>query len=287
MTPRPVLFHSSPPAELAPFVSAFVHRRESVDGGVVRIFPELRAAIQIQAADPYWVRARNANARWMKTPRLAMWGPRFDWAYGYARRDIDAYGIALTPNGMRTLLPVPTSAAIGEILDLAATEGKFAAAIDPSPDEPFEAWAQRIVPALRARFSHAREVRSFNDAVSILATKDGGAVAEAAKAANLSERQFRRAFEEQFGVSPKRYQRALRIDRMIRRLHPRPWERDAHGEEPIAFADQPHAIREFREMTGMTPKEYAAAKSGGDRTLRSIPVSGVAPPNDDGDAARY
>jgi AraC-like DNA-binding protein len=115
--------------------------------------------------------------------------------------------------------------------------------------------------------------------LGILATQEGGAVARAAAAAQLSERQYRRLFIRLYGVSPKRYQRAIRVDRMIRQLHDFPWEIDAYN-APIPFSDQPHAIREFRAMTGITPRAYLRAKESRDTTLRSVPVDGVAPPDE-------
>ena len=68
------------------------------------------------------------------------------------------------------------------------------------------------------------------------------------------------------------------VDRMIRRLHDAPWEADAWAEAPIPFADQPHAIREFRALTGLTPRAYVRAKRSGDATLRSVSGDPSAPP---------
>ena len=70
----------------------------------------------------------------------------------------------------------------------------------------------------------------------------------------------------------------LRVDRMIRSLHDAPWEADAWADAPIAFADQPHAIREFRALTGLTPRAYVRAKRSGDATLRSVSGDPSAPP---------
>ena len=65
---------------------------------------------------------------------------------------------------------------------------------------------------------------------------------------------------------------------MIRSLHDAPWEADAWADAPIAFADQPHAIREFRALTGLTPRAYVRAKRSGDATLRSVSGEPSAPP---------
>jgi AraC-like DNA-binding protein len=267
-----------PPADLAPFVFAFVHRDEDVSGGVVCVLPEPRASIQIQTADPYWLRARGDSSVWERTPRIALWAPRFEWAFGFAARRIRAFAIGLTPEGFQAVSRQKTPPLLNRVFDLHVFDSGLATMVAPLTDESFDAWAGRVQDPLRTFFTSAPPGRSFGHVVHILATAGGGAVAQAAREAGLSERQFRRLFADIYGVSPKRYQRALRVDRMIRQLHPAPWEKDAHEDELIPFADQPHAIREFREMTGTTPAQYALAQRTGARTLRSIAARGIAPP---------
>ena len=154
-----------------------------------------------------------------------------------------------------------------------------APSVDAEPDEPFDVWIARAADILRAVFA-VRPVAAdpLTASLPILATGDGDASARAAAACGLSERQHRRLFHRLHGVPPKGYQRLLRVDRMIRRLHDTPWEADAWAEAPIPFADQPHAIREFRALTGLTPRAYVRAKRSGDATLRSVSGDPSAPP---------
>lgn len=278
----------SPPAALAPFVSVFVHRDERGVGGVVRVLPELRASIQIMLADPVWQREREATAEWAELPRVGLWAPRFEWAYCFARHHIRAYAVGLTPAAFAAIVRRPASTLINGVRSLADFDADLAGALVPLPGETFDRWRERAASALAEFFSRAPALaHDLEPAMRALATAESGAVERAAATAGVSARQFRRLFEEIYGVSPKRYQRALRVDRMLRQLHSAPWERDPHEGERIAFADQPHAIREFRAMTGLTPGEYARLKSGGERTLRSIPADDVAPPLSARAAARY
>ncbi|MEL7489335.1 MAG: helix-turn-helix domain-containing protein [Pseudomonadota bacterium] len=112
----------------------------------------------------------------------------------------------------------------------------------------------------------------------MLATAGGGGVSKAAALEGVSPRQFRRRFVAFFGIGPKQYQRFVRVDRQIRSLHPDPWEHDEFQPAPISFADQPHAIREFRDTIGMTPLQYQQRKSNADRTLRSVSEPKIPPP---------
>lgn len=279
MEPNGTLEMRPPPAGLAPFASGFVHRDESGVGGVVRVLPELRASIQIMLADPVWQREREEPAEWAELPRIGLWAPRFEWAYCFARHHIKAYAIGLTPAAFAAIVRRPVRTLINRVLPLADFDAELASGLAPRGGEGFDAWSARVALVLTAFFAKApAPAYDLDPATSVLATAERGAVERAAALSGISVRQFRRLFEDQYGVSPKRYQRALRVDRMLRQLHPAPWERDPHQSERIAFSDQPHAIREFRAMTGLTPGEYARLKSGGERTLRSIAAEEIAPP---------
>ena len=270
-----------PPAELAPFVSGFVHRDEPVDGHAVRLLPDVRTSIQIMLGDPYWIRERGEGEAWQILPRIALWGGRHDWGYGYAASRVTCFAFGLTPAGFRAVTGGKADAWLNRVGDLRNLAPALASAVEPRPGEAFDNWRERIVPALEIQFSAAApEPFDWQQIAAVLCEESAGAVRKAAAAAGLSERQFRRVFEGMTGVTPKRYQRALRVDRMIRQLHPAPWEQDADADIPIPFADQPHAIREFRALTGLTPAQYVRLKTGGDRTLRSVGVDGLALPGD-------
>lgn len=277
---RPGILRSvAPPAALARHVSAFVHRSETVDGSVIRLLPELRASVQLRRADPYWVRERNDGAAWRRCPRLSLWLPRTAWGYGFVRQDVEVYAFGLTPAGLRAALRGRERPAANAILNLARHPvlGDLAAA---DAAIGFEDWIERVSDRLASGFGDDAPTRDIGDeAIGHLATDGAGAVAAAAASMGLSVRQFRRRFVASYGVAPKHYQRLLRVDRMLRQLHPRPWETDAFGDAPVPFADQPHAIREFKRTTGVTPAAYRAHKRVGDRTLRSLPAGDhVEPP---------
>lgn len=268
-----------PPADLAPFVSGFVHRDERVDGRAVRLLPDVRTSVQIMLGDPYWIRERGEGEAWQRLPRIALWGPRHDWGYGYAASRVTCFAFGLTPAGFRVVAGDKAGIWLNRVGDLKAIKSALASTLDPRAGEAFDSWRERIVPVLQGAFAGAPNAPfEWQGITAILAEEHSGAVQKAAAASGLSERQFRRVFEELSGVTPKRYQRALRVDRMIRQLHPAPWEHDADADIPIPFADQPHAIREFRALTGLTPAQYVRLKAQGDRTLRSVGVDGLTLP---------
>lgn len=276
---RATLAIHPPPADLAAQIFGFVHRDDDAAGHVVRVLPEMRASIQIMTADPYWLRGARSDAPWERLPRVSLWAPKYDWCYGFAAGHIKAYATGLTVAGLYAITQRPASQLVNQVIALSDIDAALAHDIDVQAEEPFDVWRIRAAARLRDVFSAAPAIEDpVAASLDILATEESSAVARAAEAVGLSERQYRRLFIRFYGVSPKHYQRAIRVDRMIRRLHEFPWETDAYGEAPIQFSDQPHAIREFRAMTGLTPRAYLHAKQNRDATLRSVPVEGIAAP---------
>lgn len=274
------LIARAPPADLAAYIATFGCRDERPEAEVVRILPEVRASIQVMAEAPYWLRDRTPESAWRRLPEVSFWAPRHSWGYGFADGHVRAYGAYLTPAGFCALRCGPAAQVVDHVLPLADADAVLAAALAPQESDAFDSWLNRAIPALRLAFAGAPDVDTLGAAPTILATAEASAVALAAEAAGISERQFRRLFRDRHGVSPKRFQRAIRVDRMLRQLHARPWEADSHADHPIAFADQPHAIREFRALTGLTPRQYALAKATGDATLRSVAAPEIAPPGE-------
>ena len=276
----PAILKMAPvPQDLAPHLVGFVHRDDFQGGNVVRLLPEVRCSIQIMMADPLWLRASNPEACWMKVPRVSLWWPKYNWCYGFSTRHIAVYAVILTPGALKRLTSLPTSVGVNSVQPLAKYSAALCKNLEPLPSEKFDAWRIRAIVQLRAFFAASKSVDDvLLQATQVLSTGDGTVVAKAAEAAGYSQRQFQRVFKDLYGVSPKRFQRAIRVDRMVRQIHLNAWEKDEF-DSPIAFADQPHAIREFRALTGMTPRQYVLAKRANQATLRSVPVAGIAPPD--------
>ncbi|MCR5881378.1 AraC family transcriptional regulator [Rhizobacter sp. J219] len=76
-------------------------------------------------------------------------------------------------------------------------------------------------------------------------------------ASGLGPTRFIARFEQQVGLTPKRYARVLRFHALLSRIAlaaPHDWALTALD---AGYADQPHLIHEFKRITGMTPTAYA------------------------------
>ena len=97
----------------------------------------------------------------------------------------------------------------------------------------------------------------------------GALVGEVARDLGLLPRTLRRRFTAQVGLTPKRFARVQRMQRLVRALDGQTevdWAAVAarHG-----YADQPHLADEFRELAGITPAEYLRSRMDGPNHLRS------------------
>jgi methylphosphotriester-DNA--protein-cysteine methyltransferase len=75
----------------------------------------------------------------------------------------------------------------------------------------------------------------------------------------LGRRTAERLFQRHVGLTPKRLQRILRVQAVLRRVH---------GGSPFVDAtldagyyDQPHFLRDFRDLAGVSPGELFASES--------------------------
>ena len=70
-----------------------------------------------------------------------------------------------------------------------------------------------------------------------------------------SPRQLLRLFSQHVGASPKAFARVVRVNHALRLLQERPGN-DSEVAAQAGYYDQPHFIREFQVVCGVTPSEY-------------------------------
>lgn len=84
----------------------------------------------------------------------------------------------------------------------------------------------------------------------------------------LSERSLERMMQNHIGVSPKLFSRICRFQATLDHLCEQPFDLLTELAYEYAYADQSHYIRDFREFTGLTPRQFL---SQGTTSLRNFP----------------
>lgn len=174
-------------------------------------------------------------------------------------------GIRFHPTGAWAILEHPLFDLTGITADLDDIIGCAAAELaDRCSDAATGAErVRRTVVWLCGRLGRSATVASLHPAVRRAAgciTNAAGAVRIGALRAEtgLSAGRFTAAFLEQVGVTPKRFARIHRFRHALDMLHG-----GATGLADVAiragYYDQPHMNAEFREMAGLTPRQFLAA----------------------------
>lgn len=170
------------------------------------------------------------------------------------------FGVRFAPGAAAALI----DARADELCDLDGTLDEVGAA-------PRHALAERICEASdeRARANiiaaYVRDASSrrrpvdvrLRKATTLLQQHHGAlAIGELARRVGVSDRHLERLFMERVGARPKLFARVLRMQRALSLLEARtPAEARASAHALSAgFADEPHLVRDFRALTGLTPQ---------------------------------
>jgi AraC-like DNA-binding protein len=71
-----------------------------------------------------------------------------------------------------------------------------------------------------------------------------------------SHRRFIAIFEQAIGLSPKRYARLMRFQKLLAAFRTWPGRTLTELALLTGYSDQAHMTREFREFAGVTPMQY-------------------------------
>lgn len=171
--------------------------------------------------------------------------------------------VDLTPLGLYTLLGHPMSALTGRVPALTELDDPELAAL-PARLAALAGWAQRFahleeVLARRLLDDRARrpdpEVRHAWDRLS--GTGGTVRVAELASETGWSRRHLLTRFRDQVGLAPKVAGRVLRFQRASGLVMAGAGS-IAEVAATCGYADQPHLVREFRSLAGVTPTAFRA-----------------------------
>ena len=91
-------------------------------------------------------------------------------------------------------------------------------------------------------------------AARLLRSRPGRRLSRLAADMSISERHLSRVFRQSFGISPKRFTKIARIEKVLAsRRDGLTWTEAAYA---CGFYDQSHMIRDFKEIVGQSPIEF-------------------------------
>jgi AraC-like DNA-binding protein len=231
-------------------VASFARRGPSRDGaGTVPGFPSKTFSDVIGGArSRFHVRAAAAGAR--------------------------SVGLLIRPGAAGVIMGVPAHELAERHTSLEDVWGPAARALrerlldTPGPARQLEVLEQAVVARLDVRLAPHAAVREALSRFGSAAT--GWEVGVVRRDTRLSHRRFVELFRRQVGLGPKQLCRVLRLRRAmtLARGAASSWAAIAAG---AGYFDQPHLVRDFRAIAGVSPTEWRALAT---RSPLHIPIPG-------------
>jgi AraC-like DNA-binding protein len=212
-----------PPAAVRGAVACVWVRRGG--GGAVRVIPDA-------CTDIVW---RASTGAVVAGPDTGPWISHTD-------PDELIVGIRFLPGAGGPALGVP----LEELRDRRVALSKLGIGVEGIEDDPVAA-----IGALGVRLAAEAPPDQLVQAAALMLWRGHTRVDALADELGVSERQLRRRFQSAVGYGPKTLHRVLRLRAVMRA-----GDRDlARAAADAGFADQAHLSREFRRLTGLTPRE--------------------------------
>lgn len=250
----------SPPLDRA--VERVWYARGTSPHGKERILPSPSPVLLLVVGPPLRMTAPHPDARPEERAGAWLQGPHERPVLNEPTGETHVLGAVVRPGGLPAFLGEngsTVSKLAHRIVPVAELGGPLVRAdelIEPlsraGPDEALDtvlAWLGRAL-----RPSAVRE--GWIAAIGRLVDGDPPTVAEVQRSMGVSRRYFTERVRRLAGLPPKTLQRIGRMRRLVAEIdtrRPIRWSREAVG---AGYFDQPHAIRDFKAFTGMTPTEY-------------------------------
>jgi len=253
------------PAHLARFVERFWYSAGTTSVARERLLPNGLIELAVCLAEPH----RLIEGSGTETLRLCLTGlqtgPMVIEHPGYHR----VLGLRLHPAGAYALLSLPMREVSGLTVDLRDVVGDAAIELAercheaPSVERCFQLAANWV--AERVARSRALDPRIAWSVGRIAESGGKVPIAELRDATGLSKTRLADTFRDQIGVMPKVYARIVRYRRALALLD----REDASLAEvalDAGYYDQSHMTTEFRELGGLTPREFVTVRYRGSTT---------------------
>lgn len=257
----------------SPLIESFAARHVVEQRSAFMVFPTARPELLFHFGDSFRVRDHDQQP-WRHLPHAALLGPRRRRYWQSAGPRIDWFLIQLSPLGCRRYLGRP----FGSWWNTDATLSDIWGALADDLHEQLASerdFGRRVQLATDVLTQLALD-RNGDPAISQLAllTRAGRmtGIADMALHVGVGERRLRQRFAAEYGMPPKTYLNLMRFNRQMLDVHPLYASSEQGGTD---YADQSHAIHEFRRFAGMTPGAYARIKAGGDTLIVTGPPHSV------------
>lgn len=254
-------FQSAPPEDLRQFISCFwgVHG-DSPTPVPIRVIPDGCADIVVDHDGRLPVMGRDAPAG---KPKSFIVGPTLEPALLMLPPESMILGIRLLPGACSVLFGLDASEISGTAVPLDAVDKAVHQALlfDISSIASLADRLELAVAMLRTRLAdHSPDPVLLHFFHSIASSESCGPVPAVS---GVSSRTLSRRIGRLAGLGPKRMLRSARFIDAVRTMHFAPTTTLADLSIRLGFTDQAHFGREFKAMSGLSPKQWLSERMDG------------------------
>lgn len=249
---------------LRPFIESFSYGESHLPMALERILPAGRTDLMVNLHEDEFRTYHGPRHAIVRSTRGAvLGGPRSHATVIDTCEMRHHLTVNFRLGGAWPFFRMPLAEANEQLVDLDQLWGRDGATLRErvlaarTPEAKFQILESLLLKHLsRAERSDARETLDPLIPFAVRAFESGATVAGVVSHLGQLPKSFVRRFRAQMGLSPKRFSRVLRLQRVLRSISSAAdldWADLAAGH---GFTDQSHLIHEFRELTSLTPSAY-------------------------------
>ena len=268
------LLSYKPPPPLGDFVDQlWLSQGPAPAHEMERLLPDATVELVINLhQDVIYLYDRDDRHRRSTAPGCIVSGPRTRYFVIDTRDQVATMGVHFRPGGAFPFFRMPASELTDQSIALDALWGSAASELrerllaTPAPEAKFRVLEACLLEQL-AKPLERHPVVSFG----IQQLRNAGRpVAQVVDQTGFSQRRFIELFGDQVGLTPKRFSRVSRFQRVVQMAH-RAGEIDwADFALDCGYYDQAHFIHDFQSFAGITPATYLLQRT---RHLNHVPLA--------------
>lgn len=265
MIPADFEFRLVPPEPpLAEAVGSVWHAQGTSPHGRERILPAPAAVLLVVLGPPLRMSPPGGNEPSLEIAGAWISGPHERPIINEPTAETHVVGVTFRPGGFAPFMRGPVGAVANALIPLDDIDSSIGPADAVESALAGAADADEAIAWLTARLRDALPddglEAAWQHAIATLCGAGSETVEEIRAELGVSRRHFVEQMRRRAGLTPKSLQRIARMRRLLNEIdarRPIRWSAEAVG---AGYFDQPHAIRDFRTFTGMTPTEYIARR---------------------------
>ncbi len=255
-----------PHPDLASLISCYwtLEVPSAEDSERQRIIPDGKIEMAFVLGDD--IKRYTAEHDFILQPRAFVLGQTLEPFYVEPTGNVNSFSISFYPYGFANFVDVPlktlanTETPISDLFGEEAANSLEQQIIQATDTQKRIAIAEQFLLDRLGKFS-LKDTIVKSTVEALLATEGNTSISNILKNDSSKRRQLERRFAEQIGLSPKQLGKVIRLQSALKMLLNQESGHLTNIAYESNYYDQSHFIKDFREFTGISPKDFLGHKN--------------------------